>query len=576
GSRWGYSLQSSAGGGTQQFGLSSADAELQLSAGATYTLNGSFEPGLDGSAFAVTQVTVGVATVNTSLAVNVSAPAVFDLTGAANVTLTYSAEWWLAAAGSAGGSVSPGSGWVTNDSLLRLSATPAANNVFLGWTGFGPGSSGSSQRWQNPLLIRPTGPVTELAAFGPRPPPTFALAVNASGIPADQPFSVTLGGSSHWGASGFSITNLTPGPYALGLPYSYDNGSSGVRYRPLSWTSTLSLVGGSLDVEANGSLNLVFATDYLLQVESTPGGSTIPSGATWQGASTPVTLVASPSPGYRFVGWNGTGLGARSSATASLPIVVGGLITEVAQFALLPPPPPQTFTLHVTESGLPGGTPWNTSAGNASAGGASPTLELAPLNGRYIVAVPIVSTSAGVRYVPGDAGRYPVDLRAGNRNLTVNFTEQVWLTISAAGNGSVGPGSTWSSAGTPVQLSAAAQAGQRFLGWTGTGPGSYTGAQANVNLTPTGPVAEVASFGPESPTGTASSASNGVIVALVLWVVAGVALLGLVGLVLWVGRRAPPAEPDSSDLAPEYLEEESSAEPYDTEPAAATTSAPEP
>ncbi|MCI4346586.1 MAG: hypothetical protein L3K07_07550, partial [Thermoplasmata archaeon] len=523
---------------------------LSLGAGVAYTLNASFLPTATGSGYAASVVSYGVSTVNESYALNVSAPAVLNLSGAANVTFAFGVAWWVELASSGGGSVSPASRWVANGSGILLTATASTNEEFVGWTGVGPGASTPSQRHQNPLLLHPSGPIRELATFAPRPPPTYSLVVNSTGIPSNEPFTVELGSRAFSGAGSFTLRNLSGATYPLALPYAYSNDSLGVRYLPTGSTSSLPLAGGVLSVFANGTLLVSFSTQYLLTVLATSGGTVSPSGESWVGAGAQVTVVASASAGFRFVGWNGTGSGARSGAALSQEVVLGGPIAETAEFLHLPPPAPASYTLQVNETGLPPNTGWNISVGNASAGGSAASFSVSGLNGSYELLVPVVTPSVGVRFVPANSGRYPVDLTHADSNMTIQFSEQVLLTVSASGRGNATPGSSWVPANLPLLLGAVPSIGSSFLGWRGSGAGAYTGSVAGATVTPTGPVEEVASFGPAPAAPSSGSTTAGRTSALLLWGAAGAAVVAAVVAVTLLARKRAPSVPEE-EPAPE-------------------------
>jgi hypothetical protein len=556
GTDWSYTVNRSGGGGSHTYGATGTTSELSLAAGLTYTLSATFLPTTTGAGYEAGVASYGVATVNGTYTVNGSAPAVLNLSGAGNVSFLFSEAWWLDVASSGGGTVSPGSAWVGNDSAVVLTASPAANDEFVGWTGFGPGSNSAGQRHQDPLLLRPVGPVRELATFAPRPPPTFSLEVNSTGLPANQPFTLELGASAYSGAGSFTVRNLSGADYSVGVPFAYSIDSLGVRYLPVSNTSSLPFSSGVLSLYSNGSFTIDFSTQYLLTVLAGPGGTVSPSGAGWQGAGAQATITASPDNGFRLLGWNGTGSGARTGSASSLVLVMGGPISETAEFVKLAPPAPRTYSLFVHESGLPPNTGWNLSVGSGSAGGSGSSLIVAGLNGSFEVTVPIVAPTAGVRFVPAAAGLYPVNLSASDANLSVQFSEQVLLTVTVTGSGSAGPSSAWVAEGVPAQLEATPGSGARFLGWAGSGSGSYSGSSAEADITPTGPVVEVASFGPVPGPSSTGSSSAGRTNALLLWGVAGAVAVAAVLAAALLARRRPPAQAESEPEPEPWIEED--------------------
>jgi hypothetical protein len=86
-------------------------------------------------------------------------------------------------------------------------------------------------------------------------------------------------------------------------------------------------------------------------------------------------------------------------------------------------------------------------------------------------------------------------------------------------------------------LNAVANATSSFVGWQGTGTGSYTGSTASQTVTVQGPITETATFAPVYPVKTTGSSTAGLPLALGLLV-----LLVVVGLVVGYAlfRRRPP------------------------------------
>src|SRR5208283_1708983 len=79
-------------------------------------------------------------------------------------------------------------------------------------------------------------------------------------------------------------------------------------------------------------------------------------------------------------------------------------------------------------------------------------------------------------------------------NYTANFTTQYYLTMSGGAGGGVSPASMWTNSGTVVNISATASNGYSFIGWTGSGSGSYSGNNNAASITMNGPVTQTASF----------------------------------------------------------------------------------
>jgi photosystem II stability/assembly factor-like uncharacterized protein len=81
-----------------------------------------------------------------------------------------------------------------------------------------------------------------------------------------------------------------------------------------------------------------------------------------------------------------------------------------------------------------------------------------------------------------------------NATYTASFTQQHYLTMPGAANGSTSPSSGWFDAGSSVQITATPDPGFGFNGWTGMGTGSYSGWANPANVQMNGPVTETPSF----------------------------------------------------------------------------------
>lgn len=483
-----------------------------------------------------------------------SGTATFNLTGDANVTFVYLPEYWLQTGATGNGTVTPGSGWIQGGATVVLQAIPAPGSYLVGWTGSGLGSTGQSQRHSAQVTIRPLGPVTEIAVFAPSPPPAYTATVQETGLPTGQVYTVLLGGIAYSGStSSWTIQNLSAGSYTLVVPFVYDNVTIGARYTPSNVTvAGWSEIGSSVSVGVqNGTISIGYNAQFILELSTTPGGTITPAaGSTWVVGGSSMTLTAVPDKNYHFVGWSGSGIGARNASTPSLRILVDSEVLEAAQFAKNPPSAPATYTLSVVESGLPASSGWNVSiAGAAGMIGTSSTLVVSGLNGTYTLVVPIVTMSLGERWVPAGTGSYPVSVNptTGNTSYAVNFTEQFLVTIAASGQGNATPSSSeWVNAGASVQLQGVPGTGWILSNWTGNGSGSYTGSKATTSISVTGPVSEVATFIPavakSTTQKTQTSSTAGLPLAVGLLVVLLVVGL-LVGMVLARRRRPPTAQP---------------------------------
>ena len=85
-----------------------------------------------------------------------------------------------------------------------------------------------------------------------------------------------------------------------------------------------------------------------------------------------------------------------------------------------------------------------------------------------------------------------------NKTYTATFRTQYYLTMTHGTGGTVIPASGWESSGASVSITAIptnnTQISYSFAGWTGSGPGSYSGTNNPASIVMSGPITETASF----------------------------------------------------------------------------------
>jgi hypothetical protein len=536
--------------GNASYAVTQGNLSVTVPGGVARALNGSPVYTEDGIGYYAASVSVEPYVVNETWANTTTVPDAYVFNGSARIIVHYAPMYWLEVAASSGGVVLPASRWVEDGAPVVLNATAHPGSHFLDWTGAGPGATTSAQAHNASTTIRPTGPVSEFATFRTDPQPTWNVTVRATGLPNGTGFTVTVGNSTYTGTNGtLTIGELRNGSYAFNASDSYASNDSGTRWVATSWNVSNAVREPSgLTIRSNATVWVNFTTEYVLTVATTPDGTVTPSlllGSTWEDAGTGVTLLASPSYHFKFVGWNASGNGSVKGRTGSITVHMDGPLWESATFEYRVFPPPAVYTLTVTETGLPHGVSWNISAGagNASAAGATTSLTLPGLNGSYTLTVATIYPSVGTRFLANGSSPLPVTVTA-NRTASVAFQAEYALTVSGSLGGTVsGGGTSWESSGASATLTATPAAGYTFVSWNGT----TNSTSARLELTTSGPVNETASFVPVVAKSTTGSASAGQGPALAL--LAALLAVGLVaGLVL--GRRSgrtPPAASSSED-----------------------------
>ncbi|SPE60417.1 conserved exported hypothetical protein [Verrucomicrobia bacterium] len=117
----------------------------------------------------------------------------------------------------------------------------------------------------------------------------------------------------------------------------------------------------------------------------------------------------------------------------------------------------------------------------------------------HTISAPAVQAGGpGVQYVWNswsDAGplTHSVSFRTEAR-VAASFQTQYFLDLTTTNGGAINPPSGYYNAGSNVTLTASPALGDTFLGWTGSGPGSFTGTNNPATVTMSGPLSETASF----------------------------------------------------------------------------------
>ncbi|MDG6988710.1 MAG: hypothetical protein JRN21_05215 [Nitrososphaerota archaeon] len=301
-------------------------------------------------------------------------------------------------------------------------------------------------------------------------PVTVGFAV--SGISPDSTgVALTVDGVAY-SASQFPLSfSWLPGSvHAYSWSAAVSSTASGKRYAWISSTGAgaTALSGTVTAPSAGGTVSGAFVTQYYLAVQATGPGAVSPASG-WFDASALLTLTATPSPGYAFSSWTGTGAGSYTGSANPASVTMSGPVNETAAFAPISAPV-SSYSVTVTESGLPPGTTWQATFDGVTLTSASASMSFpGVLSGTRTWNVPAVQGSApGVRYEPSAAsGSLVVPTQTG---LAVTFATQYLVTVAVSppGSGTASPaaGSGWYDADSSLALSASPSAGYGFVGWS--------------------------------------------------------------------------------------------------------------
>ena len=482
-----------------------------------------------------------------------------SVTPGSTYTVAFSPTYRFSATATTGGKVTGGAvQWVLPGTMVTINATPLSGYRFVGWTGVGATAySGPTEV----VAVTVTSPTTESAAFAPLPNARFNLTFSQTTLPVGQWWAVDVGGVGYASNTGEivvpglyattgSCTSSTPTAYALHVSDVVNASTAGVRYVPASYPPYACTTGTTV-------VSLTFTTQYDVSVQASNGGTATvstthsPAGAAvWAAPSDVVTITAGSLSGFRFLGWQGTGAGSYSGPQSFTTFSASGPVTETAVFAPIVVPVTPTFAVNVSElSSLAPGTSWSITLGTKTFASSGSTLLISGLpNGTYPLSAPTVLAPGGlVQYAPSGLAPHVV-IQGANATVSFGFTTSYWVSVAANAGGTVSPASGWVSSGRSITLTASPNDGYTFVGWVGTGVGSFTGADASTTLTVNGTVTEVAQFQPNAVSSTTTT-STGFWNSDGGWI--GLALIGLIaGLVvglLAMRLRRPPAAGSSTD-----------------------------
>lgn len=374
----------------------------------------------------------------------------------------------------------------------------AASSDRSGWVWVGRPSEG------DPVIVPATQSVNLTFSFVDVAAPVGTIHFWAANLTNGTVWQFQFNGT--WYSSSTPWINLTahPGLYPVSArPATSGDASTG--YAPAG-------VGGTWNVTTGRTYVVNYTPAFRVAIAHTPGGIASPTGTFWEVPGNRTTLQANASLGFRWLGWAGTGLGSYSGLVRSPTIYANASISETAMFG----PDPSGFNLTFTEVGLPTDLSWQVSVGGQAYAATSGTLVVQGLDSclvsgpsaEYAIAVPYVygnDPMNATRYLPG---AYPAtECPGASAPANLTFTTQYYLTLHATGNGtavSSGPGTSgtsgWFDRGATITLMAYPSSGAEFTGWIGTGPGSYSGTDATVTVSPLGAITEVATFGPSHST----------------------------------------------------------------------------
>ncbi len=358
---------------------------------------------------------------------------------------------------------------------VTLTATPDTGYQFSGWAGACTNASGA-------CTVEMNGVKDVTATFVPIPPPTqYTLSV---GVTPTPPRGTVSGGGISCGSAGTTCTKAFDKGTKVTLSATPDSG-----YQFSGWSGACTNTSGDCPVDMNGAKQATATftpipppSEYTLtvtngghgKVTSTPTG--IDCGGTCEKsfpAGRPVTLIPTPDTGYQFSGWTG----ACTNSSGGCTVTMNAAKNVTATFTQIPPANNDTLTVsnggHGNVTSAPAGISCGATCSAAFGSGQQIVLTATPDTGYQFAGWTGACTNA--------SGTCSVTMD-GAKNVGASFTAQTpsdahTLTIANGGHGTVTSspagidcGATCSEtfpAGQQVTLTALADEGWRFSGWTG-------------------------------------------------------------------------------------------------------------
>jgi hypothetical protein len=299
--------------------------------------------------------------------------------------------------------------------------------------------------------------------------------------------------------------NFTSDIYIYADTYFYFTPSLVIGSGPGNYTGT----SDNFTINASGPINETYsyypAGSYTVDVAAPSLPTNTPFRFDWNGqpessATGAPVAIQNVSTGYYYVtnitangsqaGWVYTGTPAPAN-----PIAVPRSTTVDLNFAYLNASAP-AGRVSFYAGALTTGTVWQLSFNGTTYSSATPWINVTVHPGTYpIYGFPVTSQNSSATYVPTGLG--PSIAVNTSSTYDVSFVPAYKVTAIASGGGTTtSPGSTWVASGTTASFTAAPLTGFSWIGWTGSGPGSYSGSDLTANVTANGPILETANFAP--------------------------------------------------------------------------------
>ena len=302
-----------------------------------------------------------------------------QITSSGSVNPVYHAEYQLIVSVSPSGagsiSLNPSSpdGYYDDGTIVTATASANVGYTFSKWQ-----LDGSDYSTSNPTNVTMDMPHTLTAVFTGA---TYQLTVyvyrsgTTTGI---EGVTVKVDGTSYsTDLNGSVQVTVSYGSHTVEVMSPYSP-SSGTQYVFTQWGDGSTSNPRSITVTGDTALTAYMKLQYYLTMQVSPsgGGSVSPSSG-WYDAGSSVTISATPSSGWAFERWVGSGSGSYSGTSSSASITMNAPITETAYF--------YTFSVSVSPS-----------SGSVQQGGSASATVNVTLTGGYSASISVSLSASGL------------------------------------------------------------------------------------------------------------------------------------------------------------------------------------
>ena len=161
--------------------------------------------------------------------------------------------------------------------------------------------------------------------------------------------SFTVDGTTFTSAQTFT---WTPGSSHTISTTSPQDGTAGTRFSWSNWSDG-GAISHSVSPTSNTTFTANFTTQHFLTMNAGAGGTVSPPSG-WFNSGQVVSISASPSSGFSFSGWTGSGSGSFTGSSNPANVTMNGPITETANFATSGPQAAYDATLKAPKCGQAG------------------------------------------------------------------------------------------------------------------------------------------------------------------------------------------------------------------------------